>query len=954
MNTNKISFSNRHLGPSENEIQKMLAVLGYDTLEAFVAAVVPDAIRLKNEITLSSFTDALSESEAIQRLRERASKNKLYKSYIGQGYTNVVTPPVIQRNILENPSWYTAYTPYQPEIAQGRLEALFNFQTLVCELTGLPVSNASLLDEATAAAEALSLFLADYKRRMPDASEPFIFLVDPEVFPQTRAVLHTRAEPLGVVIKEYDPENLVFTGSVIGCLLQNPNALGELQDVKRIIAQAKAAQVPVAVAADLMSLLLIEPAGKLGASIVFGTTQNFGIPLGYGGPHAAYFAVSDEYKRLMPGRLIGLSKDADGNPAYRLALQTREQHIRREKATSNICTAQVLLAVMASMYAVYHGKVGLKNIAEHIHGQATRLASFVKNIGLQVINQSWFNGITISGTKQQLDEIFERAESEKINFLRLDDKRFHVALDETVDDAQLSILCGVLSEQVPRSFGYLNAVDFAIPQQWQRTSPCLSQPVFNSYLTESEFLRYLKRLEAKDLSLVHAMIPLGSCTMKLNATSEMLALSWPEISSIHPYVPRAQAAGYQQLCQELSQALCEVTGFAGVSLQPNSGAQGEYAGLLAIRRYLQAQGQTQRTVCLIPKSAHGTNPASAAMAGMTVRVIDCDKQGNVSIDDLQKALLEVGPRVAAIMVTYPSTHGVFESRIREITELVHDAGGLVYMDGANLNAQVGLTSPAMIGADVCHINLHKTFCIPHGGGGPGMGPIGVAKRLVPYLPGDPRSSANSGAVCAAEFGSASILTISWMYIAMMGAEGLTQATQVALLNANYIALKLAPTYKILYQGEQGRVAHECIIDVREFKESASIEADDFAKRFSDYGFHAPTVSFPVVGCLMIEPTESESLQELDRFIDAMLSMREEIRNIEQGKWPKQDNPLKNAPHTAAALMADEWAHPYTRTQAAFPSEFSKLNKFWPAVRRVDGAYGDRNLICTCAPIEEYR
>jgi glycine dehydrogenase len=936
----------------------MLSTLGYESLADLMAAAVPQPIRLGQPLKLPAGQDELA---ALASLRQIAQQNQVYRSFLGLGYANCITPPVIQRNILENPGWYTQYTPYQPEIAQGRLEALLNFQTLVSDLTGLDIANASLLDEATAAAEAMTLSLGQAKKRRR-------FWVSQDCHPQTLAVLQTRAEPLGIEIIMGDHRQAQLDDSIFGLLLQYPASDGAVYDYRSIIEQAHQVGALVTVAADLLSLTLLTPPGELGADIAVGNTQRFGVPLGYGGPHAAYFATRNAYTRKLPGRLVGLSQDSYGQPALRLALQTREQHIRRDAATSNICTAQVLLAVMASTYAVYHGPQGLRQIASRIHRLTSALAQGLRKLGYPPSHPHYFDTLRVP-VGDQANLIQQRGLQRRINLRRIDAQTLGISLDETTimaDVAELLTLfaadpdfdpqaCLADGGQVqpqspdvsPESLGNL-----------QRTSPYLTHPVFNSHHSETSLLRYLHHLQGKDLSLTTAMIPLGSCTMKLNATAEMLPVSWPEFSQIHPFAPVDQAQGYQMLFQQLADWLGEITGFAGISLQPNAGSQGEYTGLLVIRQYHQARGESHRRVCLIPQSAHGTNPASAVMAGMKVVAVACDREGNIDLDDLTAKAEKHRDQLAALMVTYPSTHGVFEVGIKQVCDIIHRHGGQVYMDGANMNAQVGLCRPAEFGADVCHLNLHKTFCIPHGGGGPGVGPIGVKAHLAPFLPGHPFADNSSGAqgigpVTAAPWGSASILPISWMYIALMGPMGLQRATEVAILNANYIAHRLRQDYDILYTGQQGLVAHECIIDLRNFRKTAGITVEDVAKRLIDYGFHPPTMSWPVAGTLMVEPTESESLAELDRFCEAMIAIRQEIRAIESGAVDQENNLLKHAPHTAADLVNEEWDRPYSRQQAVFPTDWCRTHKFWPAVNRVDQAYGDRNLVCACPPMSAY-
>ena len=944
------SFAVRHIGPSVDEVEQMLKVLGFSIIDDLIDRTVPPAIRLDRPLQLP---EAHSEYAALARLKEIASKNQVFRSFIGMGYHDCITPPVIQRNILENPGWYTAYTPYQAEIAQGRLEALLNFQTMIIDLTGLEIANASLLDEATAAAEAMSMSYGLCKTKAN------AFFVSQACHPQTIEVVQTRARPLGIEVIVGDHQTFGFEQKIFGALLQYPASDGTIYDYRGFIEQAHATGALVTVAADPLSLALLTPPGEFGADIAVGSTQRFGVPLGYGGPHAAYFATKEEYKRQVPGRIVGISKDANGNPALRLALQTREQHIRRDKATSNICTAQVLLAVMASMYAVYHGPAGIKRIAETIHQLTVILAEGLKRLGYGIGSEPFFDTLRVELGSKSLQDILDAAEARRINLLTWDATTVGITLDETTTVQDLFDLWQIFAgtNELPFTVEELANSNSQIPNTFARNSTYLTHPVFNRYHSETELLRYLHRLQAKDLSLTTSMIPLGSCTMKLNATAEMIPVTWPAFGKIHPFAPQSQTRGYQVLFQQLEEWLAEITGFAGISLQPNAGSQGEYAGLQVIRQYHEHRGEGHRNVCLIPQSAHGTNPASAVMCGMKVVAVACDTQGNVDVDDLKRQAEKHKNELAALMVTYPSTHGVFEEQIKEICDIVHDRGGQVYMDGANMNAQVGLCRPGDFGADVCHLNLHKTFCIPHGGGGPGMGPIGVMPHLVPFLPGHSVVSMGSeqgiGAVAAAPWGSASILPISWMYIAMMGAQGLTEATKVAILNANYIARRLESYYPVLYKGKAGLVAHECILDLRSLKKSASIEVDDIAKRLMDYGFHAPTVSWPVAGTMMVEPTESESKEELDRFCDAMIAIRKEIEEIEAGKVDAQDNVLKNAPHTAEALIAGEWNHPYSREQAAYPAPWTREHKFWPTVGRIDNAFGDRNLVCSCVGMEAY-
>lgn len=933
----------RHIGPDAQQIRQMLHALGLSSLRELVDKAVPAAIRSSRPLGLGS---PCSEPQVLAELRAMAAQNQVWRSFLGMGYSNCLTPPVIQRNILENPGWYTQYTPYQAEIAQGRLEALLNFQTMVIDLTGMEIANASLLDEATAAAEAMSLAYTLAGKQSP------VFWVDRGCHPQTIAVVQTRAEPLGIQVRVADPSQLELENG-FGLLLQYPNTYGEIRDYRELVERAHQRGMVVAVAADLLSLTLLQPPGEWGADIVVGSTQRFGVPLGYGGPHAAYFATREAHKRLLPGRLVGISQDAQGRPALRLALQTREQHIRRDKATSNICTAQVLLAVVASMYAVYHGPRGLRQIAERIHRQAHHLAAAIRQLGYRVGPEYFFDTFWVRAeSPAQVGQIQERAAQRRINLRRIDEMTLGISLDEATTAQDLRDLWQIFAGSEEPAWdveGLGLDANQSLPPQLLRTTPYLTHPVFNRHHSETELLRYIHRLQSRDLSLVHSMIPLGSCTMKLNATAEMLPMTWPEFAQLHPFVPLEQARGYQTLFAQLEQMLAEITGFAGVSLQPNAGSQGEYAGLLAIRRYHQARGESQRQVCLIPTSAHGTNPASAVMAGMQVVSVACDRAGNIDLEDLRAKVEQHRERLAALMITYPSTHGVFEEGIRQICQMIHEAGGQVYMDGANLNAQVGLCRPAELGADVCHLNLHKTFCIPHGGGGPGVGPIAVARHLLPHLPGHPFLPGCNGPVSAAPWGSASILPIAWAYIRLMGSAGLTLATQVALLNANYIAKRLDPYYPVLYKGPGGWVAHECILDLRPLKKSAGIEVEDVAKRLMDYGFHAPTISWPVPGTMMVEPTESESLEELDRFCEAMIAIRQEIAAIERGEMDPVRNPLKLAPHTAEVVAADHWDRPYPRSLAAYPLPWVKERKFWPSVSRIDNAYGDRHLVCSCQP-----
>jgi len=940
------SFVRRHIGATSAEIQQMLTAIGCDSLDEMIDKTVPTAIRIKQPLQLG---EARGEYELLQELKAIASKNQVWRSYIGTGYYNCITPPIIQRNILENPGWYTQYTPYQAEIAQGRLEALLNFQTMIIDLTGLEIANASLLDEGTAAAEAMTMAAGIAKNKGNK------FFVSSDCHPQTIAVVKTRAIPLGIEIVIAKHEEFELDKNYFGALLQYPASDGAIYDYTDVISQIHAQGGLAIVAADLLALTLIKSPAELGADIAIGSAQRFGVPFGYGGPHAAYMATKEAYKRQMPGRLVGVSKDVHGRPALRLALQTREQHIRRDKATSNICTAQVLLAIMASMYAVYHGAEGLKRIAQCVNLLTASLAQAIADLGHTVTHQAFFDTIRIDLKGISSDEIKTRAAAKQINLRYLADNAIAISLDETVSKQDLTDLIEIFTNEKTTNPQFpIPNLQSPIPNPLVRTSLYLTHPTFNSYHSESELLRYIYRLQSKDLSLTTSMIPLGSCTMKLNATSEMLPVTWAEFGNIHPFVPLEQTQGYQILFQQLETWLAEITGFAGVSLQPNAGSQGEYAGLLTIRAYHQHRGQTNRHICLIPTSAHGTNPASAVMAGMKVVTINCDQEGNIDVADLKAKAEKYQHELAALMVTYPSTHGVFEESIKDICDTIHYYGGQVYMDGANMNAQVGLCRPGDIGADVCHLNLHKTFCIPHGGGGPGMGPICVAPQLVPFLPKHPLEElAEPNTIAAAPWGSASILTISWVYIALMGAKGLKLATEVAILNANYMAQRLAPHYPILYTGKNGLVAHECIIDLHDCKNVAGIEVDDIAKRLMDYGFHAPTVSWPVAGTMMIEPTESESKAELDRFCDAMIAIKQEVNAIASGELDRLDNPLKNAPHTAESLLADDWDHAYSRHQAAYPAPWLKEHKFWASVGRIDNAFGDRNFVCSCLPIEAY-
>ncbi len=953
MNTN--SFLLRHIGPRAEDVNNMLSTIGVSSVDELIDQTIPASIRLEEDLDIA---DGLSEQEFLVHIKELAQKNKQYKTYIGLGYHNTVLPSVIQRNVLENPGWYTAYTPYQAEIAQGRLEALLNYQTMVVDLTGMEIANASLLDESTAAAEAMVL-LYNSRPKAKKKSKAIQFFVSEECLPQTISVLETRSEPLGIELIIGDHRDFEFTEMVFGALVQYPAATGEVYEYKNFTEKAHAMQAGLAVAADLLSLSLLESPGSWGADVVCGTSQRFGIPMGYGGPHAAYFATKEIYKRYLPGRIIGLSRDVDGKPALRMALQTREQHIKREKATSNICTAQVLLAVMAGMYGVYHGAKGIIHIAKRIHNKANALASAIKDIGFDQVNEQYFDTLLIDLDTISSDVVNEIALAAHINFLYVDEHTISISLNETTTQQDLNDILIVLAAakncEAPRIIDVYDSC--TISESLQRSTDFLTHEVFNSFHSETEMMRYIKRLERKDLSLNHSMIALGSCTMKLNAASEMLPLNESNFSSLHPFIPEDQAAGYMEIFSELEKDLCEITGFAGMSLQPNSGAQGEYAGLMVIREYHISRGDQHRNITLIPSSAHGTNPASATMAGMKVVVVKCDEMGNIDVVDLKEKAEKHSNELSALMITYPSTHGVFEASVKEITSIIHQHGGQVYMDGANMNAQVGLTSPGEIGADVCHLNLHKTFAIPHGGGGPGMGPIGVAPQLVEFLPGhsviECGGKNSISAVSAAPWGSSLVLLISYAYIKMLGKEGLKESTKYAILNANYMKVKLEKHYKILYAGENGRVAHEMILECRDLKEESGIDVTDIAKRLMDYGYHAPTVSFPVAGTLMIEPTESEGKAELDRFCEAMIAIRAEIEHVITGEYHKEDNTLKNAPHTLDQCTSDEWMFGYSRHQAAYPLKWVRENKFWPSVRRVDQAYGDRNLICSCPSIESY-
>ncbi len=954
------NFINRHNGPRKSETELMLKAIGVETLDQLIDETVPAAIRLSKPLSLPP---SLNEYEYLNHIKALASKNKVFKTYIGMGYYNTITPSVILRNVFENPGWYTSYTPYQAEISQGRLEALLNFQTMVSDLTGMPLANASLLDEATAAAEAM-IMLHNARSREAVKAGANTFVVAQNTYPQTIEVLQTRAKNLGIDIEikscdDFEPESHIF-----GLLLQYPNQFGEIHEYRKLVNRAHENGIAVAVATDLLSLTLLTPPGEWGADVVLGSTQRLGIPMGFGGPHAAFFATKEDYKRFIPGRIIGVSVDAQGNRALRMALQTREQHIKRERATSNICTAQALLAIMAGMYAAYHGPKGLREIARHINILTGVLSAEVQKLGYKQLNANFFDTLLISLPEDvKIDNIRKLALESQVNLNYIDQDKIGISLDETTSLEDVNLLLHIFASAAKKQFTEFvcNPVECSqirtFAPSMQRESEYLTAPVFNSYHSETEMMRYLKKLENRDLALNRSMIPLGSCTMKLNAATELIPLSWPEFGAIHPFAPADQTEGYTILIRELEKALCEITGFKAVSMQPNSGASGEYAGLLVIKAYHESRGEGHRKVCLIPASAHGTNPASAAMAGMQVVVVKTDPNGNIDIVDLQEKSIKHKDDLAALMVTYPSTHGVFEESILEIAALIHENGGQVYMDGANMNAQVGLTNPGTIGADVCHLNLHKTFAIPHGGGGPGVGPIGVAEHLVPFLPGHPvvKTGGNQAikAVAAAPYGSALVLPISYAYIKMLGGNGLTEATKYAILNANYIKSKLENHYKILYTGSKGRIAHELILDCNQYLKTADVAVIDIAKRLMDYGFHAPTVAFPVVGTLMVEPTESEPLSEIDRFVDAMISIRKEVAAIEEGNVDKHDNVIKHAPHTLAMVASDNWSYPYTRETAAFPVPMAKEDKYWPAVTRIDDAWGDRNLVCTCAPIESY-
>ncbi|MBR9787426.1 MAG: aminomethyl-transferring glycine dehydrogenase [Vibrionaceae bacterium] len=939
-------FVARHNGPNKSDQQKMLDAINVANLDALIEETVPAQIRLEKPLSLA---EAKSEADMLVAMRQFADQNQIKRTFIGQGYYNTFTPNVILRNVLENPGWYTAYTPYQPEISQGRLEALLNYQQMVMDLTGMEIANASLLDEATAAAEAMTLC------KRAGKSKSNVFFVADDVHPQTLEVVKTRAKYIGFEVLVGSLESLPEQ-DVFGALVQYPGTTGEVRDLSDIIAKAQANKTLVTVATDLLASALLKPAGEMGADVVIGSAQRFGVPMGYGGPHAAFMATRDKHKRTMPGRVIGVSIDVNGNQALRMAMQTREQHIRREKATSNICTAQALLANMASFYAVFHGAEGLRTIARRTHHMTAILAAGLTKSGYELAHNSFFDTITIN-TDVKTEELYAKAQAADINLRKLDGK-LGISFDETTTTGDIEALFAVFDVQqdVNALSSEIASNEFAaIPEALRRTSKFLTHPVFNTHHSETQMMRYLKQLENKDFSLTHGMIPLGSCTMKLNAAAEMIPVTWPEFGSIHPFAPLEQAAGYTALAKDLKEKLCEITGYDDFSLQPNSGASGEYAGLIAIQRYHESRGEGHRNVCLIPSSAHGTNPATASMVSMKVVVVKCDEDGNIDMTDLAAKIEKHKDNLSSIMITYPSTHGVYEEQVKEVCEMVHAAGGQVYLDGANMNAQVALTSPGFIGSDVSHLNLHKTFCIPHGGGGPGMGPIGVKSHLAPFLPGHIENGVEGKelAVSAADMGSASILPISWAYIAMMGEAGLQDATKVAILNANYVMERLRPHYPILYRGKNGRVAHECIVDIRPLKEETGISEEDIAKRLMDYGFHAPTMSFPVAGTLMVEPTESEDLEELDRFCDAMIAIREEMTKVKNGEWPLENNPLVNAPHTQVDLAAAEWDRPYSRELGCFPSKATKSWKYWPTVNRVDNVYGDRNLICSCPSIENY-
>ncbi len=947
------TFPARHIGPTQAEIQEMLGVLGLASLDALIQATIPDDIRLNKPLNLHN---QQTEHEVLNKLKELAQQNCVFRSFIGMGYYDCYTPHVILRNVLENPAWYTQYTPYQAEIAQGRLEALLNFQTMVSDLTGLPLANASLLDEGTAAAEAMAMCLA-----ISETSSR-TFFASQGCHPQTLAVIRTRAESLGITLNVGPIDSIDWDqNSYCGLLLQYPTTDGFLRDYQDLTERAHTAGTKVVVATDLLALTVLKPPGEFGADIAVGSSQRFGVPLGFGGPHAAFLSTKDTFKRQIPGRIVGVSKDVNGKNAYRLALQTREQHIRRDRATSNICTAQVLLANIASLYAVYHGPNGLKRIAERVHGLTQILAEGLTRLGCQVTDEMFFDTIRVASESIKVKQVVKQAKQHKSNLRHYEDGTFGISLDETATLDDVEALFKTFSKDgrlwfTARELAEAHTV--SIPAHFARTTPFLTHEVFNRYHSEHELLRYMHRLQSKDLSLVHSMIPLGSCTMKLNATAEMIPVTWPEFSRIHPFAPQEQTVGYDQLFQQLESWLSEISGFAAVSLQPNAGSQGEYAGLTVIRAYQEHRGEAQRNICLVPVSAHGTNPASAVIAGLKVVPVSCDDQGNIDVADLKAKTSQYQEHLAALMITYPSTHGVFEETIREVCGIVHEHGGQVYMDGANMNAMVGLCRPGDMGADICHLNLHKTFCIPHGGGGPGMGPIAVAKHLAAFLPGHPIRNPGGeqaiGAISAAPYGSPCILPISWAFIALMGKDGLTQSTKVAILNANYMAKRLEKDYTVLFTGKNGFSAHEFILDLRPFKKSADVEVEDVAKRLMDFGFHAPTISWPVTGTMMIEPTESESKDELDRFCEALMIIRREIEAIEEGRLPKTDNPLKNAPHTIESISCSTWQHPYTQEQAAYPVPWLREYKFWPSVARIDNAYGDRNLVCTCPPIESFQ
>ncbi len=953
------TFVHRHIGPSADELDAMLNELDVSSLDQLIDETVPASIRFAETLEIAGIDNpsrGLGEVEGRQWLKSMVSHNEVFRSFIGMGYYDCLVPAVIQRNILENPGWYTQYTPYQAEISQGRLEALINYQTMVSDLTGLPVANASLLDEATAAAEAMGMAYSIARGKKT------VFFASSDCHPQTLAVLATRAAGLGIELEIGDHRELdLSAGDLFGVLLQYPTSDGRIVDYSAFIEQAHAAKATVIMATDLLALTLLKPPGELDADIAVGSSQRFGVPLGFGGPHAAFLATREKYKRQIPGRIIGISRDSQGQPAYRMAMQTREQHIRREKATSNICTAQVLLAIMAGMYAVYHGPEGLRQIARRVHAMTSTLAAGLRRLGWSVDEGPFFDTLRVELNEHRADDLMGAAETRRINLRRLGDHSIGLSLDEATTAAELEALLGLFAAAAGDEVDVPTIAELSVaselPAEHQRSSDFLTHPVFHDYRTEHEMLRYINRLERRDLSLTTSMISLGSCTMKLNATSEMMPIGWPELSNMHPFVPASQSKGYRLLVESLETWLCAITGFDAMSVQPNAGAQGEYTGLMVIRAYHRSRGDSHRNICLVPISAHGTNPASSVMAGMKVVVVACDNRGNIDVADLRAKAEANSDQLAALMVTYPSTHGVFEEAIREICDVIHQHGGQVYLDGANLNAQVGLCRPADYGADVCHLNLHKTFCIPHGGGGPGVGPCGVKSHLAPFLPDHPvvdvGGEQSMGAVAAAPWGSASILPISWMYIALMGPIGLKRASEVAILNANYMASRLQDHFPVLYHGDRGRVAHEFIVDIRPYEASADVSAEDIAKRLMDYGFHAPTMSFPVAGTLMVEPTESESKAELDRFCEAMIAIHDEIRDIEEGRSDRADNPLHNAPHTAAMVTASEWTHPYSREQAAFPVPWTRESKFWPSVGRIDNAWGDRHLICTCPPIESY-